>query len=280
MTAENQKAQTEGVRDFYQDVQRADRNLALSGGKGIVNHHFGIGQIDWSKYTDIPSQGQIAEIINNLELNQINTLTNIMGPVLPEHKVLDAGSGRGGTAFSIVNKFCAQVTGITIAPYQAGFSQELEEKFWHTGKANFLVMDMLELGFDENTFDHVITNETTMYIGNLNTLFTGFRRVLKPNGRYTLSTWFINENYEGRENLVEKINSHYSGTKMHTRQEYHEALATSGLSEIESKDLTHDAIPHWEIRSKWDQASGIEPAFLEGHRIGKLAYLMISSEKE
>jgi geranyl diphosphate 2-C-methyltransferase len=171
---------------------------------------------------------------------------DMMGPVLPTHRVLDAGSGRGGTAFSIVNRFDADVTGITIAPYQAKFSQDLAKNHWQTRKATFMVMNMLALGFDEDTFDHIITNETTMYISDLEKLFTGFRRVLKSQGKYTLATWCINETYEGREDLVEKINSHYPGTKMHTRQEYREAIATSGLSEIEYKDLTQDAIPHWE----------------------------------
>ncbi len=280
-TGQEQQEQTAGVLHFYQDIQRDDRNNYLAGNSGIVNHHFGIGQIDWTRYPPIENltQEQIKTIINELELHQIDVLMETMGTVQPHHRVLDAGSGRGGTSFSIAKATGARVDGITIAPYQARFAQDLEESHWNSRLVNFTVMNMLQLGFHPDTYDHVITNETTMYITNLPQLFEGFRRVLKLGGTYTLATWCINEKYLGRDDITERINSHYPGTRMHTQAEYVKALESTGFQINNNRDLTEDVIPHWVIRSRWEKASGIEPTYLEGHRERKLLYKMISATK-
>jgi hypothetical protein len=40
--------------------------------------------------------------------------------VRPEHRVLDAGCGRGGTALSIAGRMGASVDAVTISPYRCG----------------------------------------------------------------------------------------------------------------------------------------------------------------
>lgn len=276
----SQEALTRGTRRFYNDIQVNDRNLALSGGSGVVDHHFGIGV--WNvNQIDTMTQDEISGAIRQLEEAQARMLISKMKPVGAEDRVLDAGCGRGGTAIRLHEETGARVEGITIAPYQARFAAgEVGRRGY--GGMHFTEMNMLRQAFAPETFDQVVTNETTMYVLNLEKLFGEFRRVLKPGGRYTLATWNINEAYRGAEGqtaekFVNPINDHY-GVRMHTDAAYKGALDKTGFDITEDVDLTHLVIPHWVLRTKWERASGVEQPFLEGHRERAILYKMISAK--
>ena len=266
---------TAAAKHFYGEIQVEDRNKALSGDTGIVDHHFGVGEVD---LTDLErmTDDQIMATIRRLEENQATRLIGCMGGVRSDDVVLDAGSGRGGTAFRLVQASGCRVEGITIARYQADFATEAAGRLGLADKTHFSVMDMLALGYADNTFDHVFTNETTMYVVDLHELFAGFRRVLKPGGRYTLATWNINQDY-GDNPYVEPINDHYR-VGMHTDLEYREALGMNGFRIVTDVDLTKQVIPHWEIRSRWSMASGVEEYYLSGHKDRAILYKMMCAE--
>jgi geranyl diphosphate 2-C-methyltransferase len=269
-----QQALTEGVRRYY-DRQQADRNLVLGGEAGIVNHHFGIGDFDRSLPLDDSSQDTISDQLHRLEMNQIAALLAHMGKVHPEHRVLDAGCGRGGTAFSIAERLGASVDAVTISAYQQRFASELAGRRGISGRVRFHLMDYLKLEFPDACFDHVVTNESTQYVLDVRDLVGGFARVLRPEGRYTCATWCANEDFEGRNEHVEPINLHY-GTSINSRRDYVEAMEKHGFRSIEVDDQTELAIPYWELRCQWQHRSGVELSFLFGHRERKILYLFIS----
>ncbi len=267
-----QQTLTDGVRRYY-ERQQSDRNLLLGGESGIVNHHFGIGDFPRALPLDELAQDEIAGLLHQLEMNEIDALLEHMGSVRPEHRVLDAGCGRGGTALSIAGRTGASVDAITISPYQQRFASALAER-GNFERVRFHVMDYLKLAFPDGCFDHVITNESTQYVIDVRELVQGFARVLRPGGRYTCATWCANEEFEGRNEYVEPINLHY-GTSMNSRRDYLEALAKHGFHSIEVDDQTEQAIPYWELRCQWQHRSGVELDFLLGHRERKILYLFI-----
>lgn len=263
------------ARHFYGEIQVDDRNLRLSGDSGVVDHHFGVGKFDLSMLDEM-TQAEISLAIRNLENNQARMLIEMMGEVQPHHRVLDAGCGRGGTALRLHEDKGCKIEGITIAGYQAKFANEVTARRGFQSGIHFKEMDMLNLGYPENSFDHVFTNETTMYVVNLRQLFAEFRRVLKEGGKYTLATWCINQDYGPDNPYVEPINKHY-GVVMHTEAEYKQALTGAGFEIIDDRDLTDLVIPHWELRSRWEEASGVESHYLEGHKNRAILYKMVSA---
>jgi len=267
-----QETLTSGVRDYYNKKQN-DRNFRLSAESGIINHHFGIGRFD---ETVVATQDQIAAELNRLELNQIDALISHMEPILPQHRVLDAGCGRGGTAFMVSQRFGVPVDGITISSYQKEFAESLARARGWDKLVTIHLMDYLHQKFQDSTFDHVITNETTHYALTLEPLFREFARVLKAGGKYTIATWCINQRQDNP--YIDPINAHY-GVEMHTRQEYVDALAASGFTNITVSDMTEPATPYWDLRRSWDEKSGIEDAFYNGHKENKILYLFITAEK-
>jgi geranyl diphosphate 2-C-methyltransferase len=272
-----QETLTVGVRNYY-DSKTEDRNLRLSGKSGIINHHFGIGDFPRTKPLEQFSQEQIAGILHDLEMKEIDVLIENMGGMDHASTVLDAGCGRGGTAFILAIRYGAYVEGITISPYQKAFAETLlkSAEFPASERVTFHLMDYLNLEFPNGAFEHVITNETTFYAVDLKPLFSGFHRVLKDQGRYTIATWCSNE----RQNnpYIDPINAHYRGV-MHTVNEYMNALTATGFHDVTVRDYRVPAIPYWELRQHWNEKSGIEEAFYNGHRERKILYLFINARK-
>ncbi|KKU87697.1 MAG: Type 11 methyltransferase [Candidatus Gottesmanbacteria bacterium GW2011_GWA2_47_9] len=279
-TDDQQGKITSGVQDFYQNLQTHDRNLRMAGGGDIINHHFGIGslsaELPFSQWT----QDQITSELYRLELAQIDYLITAMGDVSPGEIILDAGSGRGGTAFTLTDRLMAKVHGITIAPYQAHFAHELALRSGRENRAYFTVMNMLHLGYPREYFDRVITNETTMYFADdsFGDVFRQFFQVLKPGGTYTLATWCFNEKNQDAHVSVDPIDQHYR-SNMQSLSAYKRALQDAGFAVGKILDLTQEAIPYWELRSVWQEASGVESHYLDGYREGRMFYIMLSAHK-
>ena len=269
-----QRSLTEGVRKYY-DRQQSDRNLFLAGESGNVNHHFGIGDFDRSRPLDDFSQEEVADWLHRLEMSEIDLLLAQMGELRPAHRVLDAGCGRGGTALTIHERTGAHVDGVTISSYQQQFAARLAENRGVAGSVRFHEMDYLDLGFPDDCFDHVVTNESTQYVIDVRDLVESFARVLRPGGRYTCATWCMNEDYEDHNEYANRINLHY-GTSINSRRDYLEALAKNGFTAVEVNDSTEQAIPYWELRCQWQHRSGVELDFLFGHRERKILYLFIT----
>lgn len=278
---------TDAARQFYNRKtprsiveDAADRNLLLSGDSGIVNHHFGLGDFDRTVPLDEWPQDRLEDELNRLEVAQIEQLAAHMGALPRGSRVLDAGSGRGGTALFLAREFGVRVDGVNVAQDQIAFADRSARNASLADSVAFHLMDYLALTFAPATFDHVVTNETTMYVCDLRELFRSFAGVLKSGGRYTLATWCINEHFEGRsEDFSDAIDRHY-GTRMHTRQQYLQALAAAGFGLMQYHDVTEAAIPYWELRSRWNRRSGIEQQYLAGHRQRNILYLLISAVYE
>ena len=146
---------------FYNEVNIGyDRNLKLAGDSGLLDHHFGLGYFDTSKIPGM-SQQEISDAIRSLETIQARVLIDMMGDVTPQHQVLDAGCGRGGTAFRLHDLKHCEIDGVTIAGKQAQFaSAEAQQRGCQYG-VRFWEMDMLALGFPQSSFDRIFSNETT-----------------------------------------------------------------------------------------------------------------------
>lgn len=262
----DQERVTDAARAYY-DAKKADRNYLIGSESGYVNHHFGIGQGG--------PEGGAAEI-HRLEMAQIEALLDRMEPVATGARVLDAGCGRGGTAFRIAQRFGANVDGVNISAYQVDCARVLASRHGLEDRVRFEVRSYYDLAAFPGTYDHVVTNETTLYARDLERLFRGFRSALKPGGGYTIATWCLNEEQPQATDLVDAIAEHYRG-RMHRRADYLSALSSAGFSRCRVDDVTAEAIPYWETRKLWDRRSGIEDAFLEGHRDRKILYLFISA---
>lgn len=269
-----QRELTKKVKRYY-DNHRADRNYLLGRESGIVNHHFGIGDFDRIGFD--ASQERITQILNILELNQIGMMITFMGDVKSHHIILDAGCGRGGTVFELVERFGATVHGVTISSYQKNFATKLAEEKRLSDRAIFYEMDYFQLAFPSEMFDHVITSESTQYAVNLTDLFRNLARVLKPKARYTIATWCLRSDVS-QSRYADKINAHY-GTIIHRLAEYLNSLNETGFENVIKADVTEMALPYFLLRQDWSQSSGVERMFIDGFTEREILYYFITATK-
>jgi geranyl diphosphate 2-C-methyltransferase len=259
--------------------RRDDRvNLALGAVDGIYHHHYGLGPVDPTVLEtpgDDRDEAIIAEM-HRLETAQADALLDQLGPIGVGDRVLDGGSGRGGTSLMAHARFGCQVDGVSISEYQVDFANDQAKIHGVTDRVRFHFRNMLDTGLPTGAFAAVWNNETTMYV-DLGELYTEFVRLLQPGGRYVCITG-CSDDVTGRSESVRRIDEHYN-CRIHPQSAYFKAMADAGLVPVKVLDLTPDTIPYWELRQRSSVATGIEGPFLTAYREGSFHYLLIVADR-
>ncbi|MFJ6674749.1 geranyl diphosphate 2-C-methyltransferase [Actinosynnema sp. NPDC091369] len=263
----------------YWNNEQDPVNIKLGEVDGIYHHHYGLGAYDESVLSG-PEETRDARVIaelHRLESAQANVLLDHLGPILPEDRLLDGGSGRGGTSLMAHQRFGCRVDGVTISQKQVDFANAQAARWGVADKVAFHFKNMLDTGFETGGFAAVWTNETTMYV-DLHELFGEFSRLLRHGGRYVCITGCYNDVTGGRSKAVSQIDERYT-CSVHARSQYFKALTANNLVPIEVVDLTPQTIPYWELRERSSVATGVEKSFLTAYREGSFHYLLIVADR-
>ncbi|MFB7368502.1 geranyl diphosphate 2-C-methyltransferase [Streptomyces sp. NPDC056222] len=272
-------AYQESVARYWNTNQQDPVNLRLGEIDGLYHHHYGIGDYDPAVLADPEStrDARIIQELHRLETAQAELLLDHLGARTPDDRLLDAGSGRGGTGFMAEQRFGCRVDGVSISEYQVDFANAQAEKRGVADRVRFHFRNMLDTGFTARSRQAIWTNETTMYV-DLFELFDEFSRLLERGGRYVCITGCSNDVTGLRSKAVSRIDEHYT-CNIHPRSAYFRALAESNLVPIEVVDLTAATMPYWELRSMCSVATGIEDPFLTAYKEGSFHYLMIVADR-
>lgn len=98
-------------------------------------------------------------------------------------RVLDVGCGLGGACRYIASNYDVEVTGIDITREYCRLARRLTEDSRLNGNVRFKHADALELPFDDEYFDSVLTLHTQMNIADKERFYREIFRVLKPAGK-------------------------------------------------------------------------------------------------
>jgi geranyl diphosphate 2-C-methyltransferase len=266
------------VADYW-NREKDPVNLKLGDVDGTYHHHYGIGDVDQSVF-DGPKETwerrAIAEM-HRLESLQASFLLSHLGALGQADRVLDAGSGRGGSSFMANERFGCRVDGISISEEQVSFANEQARRRGVADDVRFHLKNMLDTGFESGGFKAIWNNESTMYV-ELSLLFAEHSRQLARGGRYVCITGCYNDTYGLPSRPVSQINAHYI-CSIHPRSTYFREMAANRLVPTTVVDLTSATIPYWELRAKSPVATGIEDAFLTAYRSGSFQYLLIAADR-
>jgi geranyl diphosphate 2-C-methyltransferase len=265
------------VADYW-NAERDPVNIKLGEVDGFYHHHYGLGDYDQS-VLDVPADRREQAIItemHRLEHAQAGVLLDQFGVVRPTDKLLDGGSGRGGTSFMANLRYGCQVDGVSISEAQVEFANNQADERGVADQVQFYFRNMLDTGFETGSRQVIWTNETTMYV-DLHDLYREFARLLHNGGRYVCITGCYNDLTGGRSKAVSQIDQHYT-CNIHPRSEYFKALAANDFVPIKVADLTPDTIPYWELRAQSEVATGVEGSFLTAYREGSFHYLLIVAD--
>ena len=263
----------------YWNNEKNPVNIRLGEVDGLYHHHYGIGDYDPAVF-DVPVELRdqaIIDELHRLETAQADVLLDHLGDIGPDDRLLDAGSGRGGTSLMANLRFGCQMDGVSISETQVAFANDQARQRGVADRVRFHFRNMLDTGFDTGVMRGIWTNETTMYV-DLHQLYGEFARLIAPGGRYVCITGCYNDVTGGRSRAVSQIDQHYI-CNIHPRSEYFKALAANGFVPINVVDLTAATIPYWELRVQSSLATGIETPFLTAYREGSFHYLLIAADR-
>ncbi|MGW2699106.1 geranyl diphosphate 2-C-methyltransferase [Streptomyces sp. NPDC001340] len=263
----------------YWNKEKDPVNIKLGEVDGLYHHHYGLGDWDPSVLAGAPENRdqRMIEEMHRLETAQAEVLLDHLGDITPDDRLLDAGSGRGGTSFMANARFGCHVDGVSISEQQVDFANDQARHRGVTDRVRFHFRNMLDTRLDTGSRRAIWTNETTMYV-DLFELFAEFSRLLEYGGRYVCITGCSNDVTGMRSKAVSRIDEHYT-CNIHPRSEYFKALAANNLVPIQVVDLTPDTIPYWELRAKSSVATGIEDPFLTAYKEGSFHYLLIAADR-
>ena len=104
-------------------------------------------------------------------------------------RILDVGCGIGGSSRILAKYYGFNVTAITISPAQVKRARELTPSGLN---CNFLVMDALNLKFEDGSFDAVWSVEAGAHMNDKNKFADEMLRILRPGGYLAIADWNSN----------------------------------------------------------------------------------------
>jgi SAM-dependent methyltransferase len=121
-------------------------------------------------------------ILGRLATNALVDLARVTG----EDRVLDAGSGVGGTARYLARRFGCRVDAVDLTPEYCDTSRWLNTLVGLDGNIDVREGNVLDLPFPDGCFDVVFSQHVQMNVADKQGLYAEAWRVLAPGGRLAL----------------------------------------------------------------------------------------------
>ncbi|KAG1672142.1 hypothetical protein FOA52_001730 [Chlamydomonas sp. UWO 241] len=156
--------------------------------EGILEYYWG-EHIHLGTYTDAErAGGAFKKDFKKAKYDFCDNMLAFSGAASPT-AILDVGCGFGGTSRHLGKLFPgASVNGITLSPKQVERGTQLAKER-RLNNVKFEVMDALQMGFPDNTFDLVWACESGEHMPDKRKYVEEMVRVLKPGGTLVIACW-------------------------------------------------------------------------------------------
>lgn len=118
---------------------------------------------------------------------EVASLLSSRSLVSASHRLLDIGSGIGGPARYMANRFGSRVTGIDLTAEFCDVARHLTRLLGLEAKVDFQQGDALKMPFADGSFEGAFSMNVSMNIADKPALYREIARVLKPGGWLMLS---------------------------------------------------------------------------------------------
>ena len=157
----------------------------------------------------------------------------------PSDRVLDAGTGIGGTARLIASERGARVAAVDITPEYCDVAEWLNDAVGLGDLIEVRTADVTELPFDDASFDVVVSQHVQMNVADKRRLYAEARRVLVPGGR--LALWDVTAGPGGPLHFPVPWATSPAQSHLVTPDELADLLREAGFAIAHWNDLTESA---------------------------------------
>jgi len=152
----------------------------------------------------------------------------------PGMKVLDIGSGIGGSAFLMAQEYGTQVHGLDLSHNMLAIANERLEGLNLKSLVTFEYGDILE-SEAESVYDVAYSRDAFLHIENKPLLFQVIEKALKPNGILFFTDYCWGEGEHSQEFLTYVEQREYD---LHTPKDYGKLIEQAGFVEVQAMDKT------------------------------------------
>jgi tocopherol O-methyltransferase len=176
-------------------------------------------------------------------LNKNQVLYDKAG-IRPEHRVLDAGCGIGGSSIWMAKTHGNRVTGITISSKQADYARQHARRHEVAELVNFEVADFCAMPFEDACFDVVWALESSCHALNKGDFLREAWRVLRPNGRIVVCDGFLMQRQftEHQWQAVVTCLNGWAVPNLCARDEFTDLLEQQGFQAVQCHDITQQTL--------------------------------------
>ncbi|MEN6337414.1 MAG: class I SAM-dependent methyltransferase [Phycisphaerales bacterium] len=167
------------------------------------------------------------------------------------HRVLDIGSGLGGSACWLAKTFGCSVLGLTLSPVQVQGAQKRAQEEGVSQLVSIREHDANKLDLPAGSFDRIWIIECSEHIHDKQAFFRDCARLLSPGGRLGLCVWLKGDARGSEsEGLVREVCEAMLCPSLLTMDEQVAMLEQAGFGDIAADDITTHVQPTWEHCSK------------------------------
>jgi len=162
-----------------------------------------------------------------------------LAQITSESAVLDAGSGVGGTARYVADRYGCPVTAVDLTEEYCETNRWLNRLVGLDDRISVRQADVTELPFADGTFDVAISQHVQMNVADKARLYAETRRVLQAGGR--LALWDITIGAHGELNYPLPWADHPARSHLVTPGELRVVVESAGFTVEHWNDLTDQA---------------------------------------
>jgi len=166
---------------------------------------------------------------------QLVDLAHITG----DSDILDAGSGVGGTARYVADRYGCRVTAVDLTDEYCETNRWLNRLVGLDDLISVRQADVTELPFDDGTFDIAFSQHVQMNVADKARLYSEAHRVLRDGGR--LALWDITIGDAGQLDYPLPWADHSARSHLVTPDELRAAVESAGFTVEAWNDLTDQA---------------------------------------
>jgi geranyl diphosphate 2-C-methyltransferase len=266
------------VYSYYQ-FKTSDKINTEAGPDDYVHSHFSLIPYNPAVLEvegEEARQKAILREIHRMENHQCEDLIDLMPPLPPTGRVLDAGCGRGGTSFHVWERFGCTVHGVDFSERRVVYANNVAAQRGITDQVQFFHANVEDTGLSEHSYDVVFFNEAAVHMPDLTKLLAEAARLLKPRGHFVFVEWIADSVTAKTSPAVTAINDNYY-TALPSRGEILSWMLDNQLIPIHITDRRRDVLPYWDLRSHSGHRTGVENPFITTFGTGTMNYFMCTA---